>query len=609
MTLSRFIRSKHLVWGILAVLAAVFGLRAAVPFLVQTDLVGRSVEETLEAWTGADVVIGVEPQFSFWPYPRVTLGDVRFLSASAGREELGRIDSLSATFDLLGAVRGRPAFSDFELARPVIRLQPDESGALNWRRGGWMTEAVDAFAAARDGKTPTLRHKRMGEFNIVDGALIVTGRGGVYRITDINGRLDWPTISGRLDLAASAVINGEVTRWTVTCDKPLALLAGRDSAMRIKLSADPATIAFDGVANLSTQTFLSGKLELSARSLGRLLAWQGKEIPALERAGAITVEARVTAENYAAKLEDLRLGLENAQATGVLDVSMPPGRKPRIGGTLAFDRIDFMAVLATLSPAPEKTDVAAAGIDTAFIRQFGLDLRLSAKSAVLGPFSLENLGAGVRTEDGRAAFDIGDATLLGGSLSGRLTLTDQGFQGGGQLQASLRDIDIGGLIQTLKLEGPLPSGRGTADIELTTDRPLPLTELSDLSGRFRLHMDQGALLHFDRQTFEDLAVKRRFFTIGQAAGGTFDFTSAEVDARLDRGLAELTRATIAGSEKTLSLSGIVPYRSGSLALAGRLADTPKDEGSSSAAPALNFFVGGSWPDAVISPLSALTGDN
>ncbi len=608
MTLSRFIRSKHMVRAILVVLAVVFGLRAAIPLLIQTDLVGTSIEDTLEAWTGADVTVDSEPQFAFWPYPRVTLENLRFLSTNADKEELGRIDAISATFDLFGAVRGRPAFGDFELTRPVIHLERDSNGTLNWRRGGWLTEAVDAFAAAGEGQPPVLKHERMGALTIVDGTLLAaTPGGGTYRISDINGRVNWPTISGRIDLTASGVIKGEMTHWTIDSDQPLTLLAGRNAPVRIKLAADPVTATFDGLANLSTDAFLSGKLQLSTPSLGQLLTWQGKDIPAVANAGPLSVDARVTAENYTAKLEDLHLGLENAEASGVLDVSMPPGRKPQVGGTLAFDRLDLRALLNALSPPREKPD-AVAGIDTAFIRQFGLDLRLSAKAAAFAPFTLENLGAGVRIEDGRASFDIGDSTVMGGSLAGRLTLTDQGFLGGGQLQVNLRDVDIGSIVQTLALQGPLPAGHGSADFELSTDRPLAFTTASDLTGQFRLRMDQGTLTRFNRQAFEALAAQNRFFNITQAGDGTFAFTSLDIEARLDRGFAELTKAIVIGTDKTLSVSGMIPYRTGSVALAGRLADTPKGDGAETA-PSLDFFAGGSWPEPVISPLSAFDAQN
>jgi AsmA protein len=51
---------------------------------------------------------------------------------------------------------------------------------------------------------------------------------------------------------------------------------------------------------------------------------------------------------------------------------------------------------------------------------------------------------------------------------------------------------------------------------------------------------------------------------------------------------------------------MIPYRTGSVALAGTLADRPQ-AGATTVKPPISFFVGGSWPEPVISPISILTG--
>ena len=605
MSLSRFLQSRHLVRGILAVLVLFAAVRIGFPFLIQTDTVGREIERTLEAWTGAEVDIGREPEFSFWPYPKVTLGNIRIVTAD--RTELARIEALSASFDLFGAVRGKPVFSDFDLLRPTIHVGWNAEGVFNWRHSGWLTQAIDATKSAPEGEAiPELPEERIGMINVVDGIVDVDRAGTAsYRITDINGDIDWSALRRPLDLNLSGVVNGEMTRWTFYCDQPLALLAGHNANVRTNLSADPTTVNFEGLANLSANAFVAGAMSLSTPSLGHLLAWQGKDIPSVGNLGHVNVEAKVTTAGYAAKLENLKLTLDNAQATGVLDVSMPPDGVPQVGGTLAFDRIDLRAFLSAFSPLPGAEN--AAGIDTAFLHQFGMDVRLSAKSADFAPFSLQDLAAGMRIENGRASFDVGDSGFMDGRMTGRIALAEQGFRGGGRFQMSLSNVDIGAIVNTLALPGPLPSGRGSADFELSTDRPLWATTASDMSGQFKLAMGPGTLTHFNRQAFEERAAKNAFFNFSEASDGSFDFVRVDVAAKLDRGLAELTKAEVEGNEKLLTLSGMIPYRSGSVALAGTLSDRPQTDATAVVTPAISFFVGGSWPEPVISPVSILTG--
>ncbi|MCR6501098.1 AsmA family protein [Shinella sp. CPCC 101442] len=610
MTPSRFIRSKHLVRGILVALVLLFGLRVGFPFLLQTDAVGKAIEETLEAWTGADVHIGAPPEFSFWPYPRVTLENVRITSPEVNgkSEALASIEAVSATFDLVGAVRGAPVFSDLELVRPTVLVGWSPAGVFNWKHSGWLTQAIDATASAPDGQAiPALPSERLGAITITDGILKVASAGEpkAYRISDINGTVTWPSLRQPMDLSLSGIVNGEMTHWTFGCDQPLALLAGRNANTRTSLSADPATVNFEGMANLSHNAFVAGTMQLSTPSLTQLLAWQGKEISAIGEVGQVNVEAKVTTAGYSAKLENVKLGLDNAEASGVLDINLPPDGVPQIGGTLAFDHIDLKALLTAFSPLPDSKETATP-FDTAFLHQFGMDIRLSAKTADFAPFSLQGLAAGMRIENGRASFDVGDSTLLDGRMTGRIALNEQGLRGGAKLQMSLSNVDIGAIVSTLALPGPLPSGHGSADFELSTDQALWTTTVSDMSGQFRLRMGPGTLTHFNRQAFEEMAAKNAFFNFSEAADGSFDFVRADVEARLDRGIAELTKAEIEGNEKLLTLSGMIPYRSASLALAGTLADRPQAD-ATVVNPAVSFFVGGSWPEPVISPVSILTG--
>ena len=610
MTLSRFIRSKLLVRGLLVALALLFAVRIGVPFLLQTDTVGKAIKETLEAWTGAEVRIGKEPEFAFWPYPRVTIGNVSIATrpVDGKSEELASIETISATFDLIGAVRGVPVFSDLELVRPTVRVGWNAAGAFNWKHSGWLVQAIDATAATPEGQTvPAMPSERLGTITITDGILEAAraGEAPAYRVSDINGTVTWPALRQPMDLSLSGIVNGEMTRWTFGCDQPLALLAGRNANARTNISADPATLNFEGMANLSHAAFVAGTMQLSTPSLAHLLAWQGKDISAIGNVGSVTVEAKVATAGYTAKLEDVKLALDNAEATGVLDVNLPPQGLPQIGGTLAFDHIDLKALLSAFAPPPGSKE-STTPLDTSFVHQFGMDLRLSAKTAEFAPFSLQGLAAGMRIENGRASFDVGDSTLLDGRMTGRIALNEKGFGGVAQVQMSLDNVDIGTVVSTLALPGPLPSGHGSADFQLSTDRPLWATTLSDMSGQFRLRMGPGTLTHFNRQSFEEQAAKNAFFNLSSAADGSFDFVRADLEARLDRGIAELTKAEIEGNEKLLTLSGMIPYRSGSLALAGTLADRPQAD-AAVVNPALSFFVGGSWPEPVISPISILTG--
>ncbi|MDP2734181.1 MAG: AsmA family protein, partial [Hoeflea sp.] len=88
----------------------------------------------------------------------------------------------------------------------------------------------------------------------------------------------------------------------------------------------------------------------------------------------------------------------------------------------------------------------------------------------------------------------------------------------------------------------------------------------------------------------------------------FAFESARFEASISTGEAKLKTAELLGPQQMITLSGVIPYSRSSLAIAGVLGPRRPAVGesavSSGAAPAaLRFFVGGSWPQPVFSPVT------
>jgi AsmA protein len=136
---------------------------------------------------------------------------------------------------------------------------------------------------------------------------------------------------------------------------------------------------------------------------------------------------------HKAKLDDLIIIIDRQpryRRSG--HVELREDAPPLIAGTLAFNSLDIASFLQAFTPLPQVlvTDIAST-IDTRFLREIGLDLRLSAQSASFGPVALSNLAAAARVDQGRANFDVGDATAYGGNLIGRVALCRRNGVDGG----------------------------------------------------------------------------------------------------------------------------------------------------------------------------------
>ncbi|WP_026613166.1 AsmA family protein [Ensifer aridi] len=584
---------RHFVWSAVTGIGLAVAYNAVLPLLVPTTDARVTMERMLDAWSGGKSRIRGEPEIRFWPDPELTLPAATIVSTGPDPRPLAEIGRITASFSLLSALRGEQAFDEITLVDPVITIERRADGAVNWQKPRWLV----APETARPNQ-----ERPFGDITIENGRLRVldsmASDGGGIDIAGISGTVKWPSFEERLSAQFSTTVSGEEVAWAFVCENPLALFARRDAGLKTSLTSAPLTFSFEGVGNLSMQPFASGHLQMSASSLASLVAWYRGASDATLPAGGFSIDTRVTTGEKALKLEELQLTLGGATATGLLDIALPAGGTPQIEGTLAFDRID----LNGLPPAalmPVKGDDRLLRTARALVGAWRTDLRLSSEEVLVGPLHLTDVAAGVMIDGNRASLDIGDSTYANGTLSGRAVLSEKGLEQGGKLQISLKNADFAAVLDSFGLRGPVPTGRGMLNIDIATGRAFWEAGIADVFGHITYSLTNGSLGGFDVHAFTDLIRKGEFFSLSEASEGTFEFQSADIEASFGSGTARLDRADFVGPSGIMSVTGVIPYRNGSLALAGTLGS------SDAASPPLQFFVGGSWPNAVISPLSVL----
>ena len=607
--------------GILVLLVVILTVLACLPLAVSSGAVRDRLERDISSWAGHPVSLGDAPSLDFWPTPTIQLDNVVIRpSTFADGDPILRADSIVANFNLFSAVLGAPSFSEFKLIRPTFNVELYPDSTSNWSSASGELAKGTAAAVAQDvatqaGEDPPAsaiipESAALGAVTIVDGTMrwVRDPGAAAEKLTAINGTVAWtaPTAIARGKI--TAIFRGEQLTFTGSTAAPLLLLGGRLAPVEVKVSSAPLNIDFTGSASLGANAFLSGALQLKSASVRRALEWSGADIKPGEALGALELSAKISAEQTKAKLDDLIILIDRNRGIGVLDVALREDAPPQIAGTLAFNTLDIASFLQAFTPLPETGRDIASTIDTRFLREIGLDLRLSAQSASFGPVAMSNLAAAARVEQGRANFDIGDATAYGGNLIGRIALSEKGVDGGVKLQFSARNTNFGGFFDAIDLTGPLPRGVGSLDIEVTSPYPTWATALSDLTGKIDLSVIDGVIPGLNIAKFRELAGTEHFFDLEQLGEGTgFNFESAHFKAMIAEGEAKLETAEVIGAEQMMSLSGVIPYSRSSLAIAGTLGPKPPAkegaEPAKSELPMLRFFVGGSWPQPVISPVT------
>ncbi|NRP71620.1 hypothetical protein ILFOPFJJ_02508 [Ensifer psoraleae] len=584
---------RHLVWSAGIGIGLAIAYNAALPLVISTTDARATMERMLDGWSGGKSRIGGEPEIRFWPEPELTLSSATIETDEPTPRPLAHIGRITASFSLLAALRGEPALDDIRFVDPVVTIERAADGTVNWKRPHWLSLPEETTV---EEDTP------FGDITIENGRIRILDRMADSAldidVPAISGTVKWPSFAERVSAQLSTTIGGQAIDWALICDEPLALFAGRNASLRTSLTSAPLTFSFEGIGNLSMYPFASGHLQASAPSLSALLAWyQGTSSGSLP-AGAFSIDAMVATGEKTLKLDDLQLVMGGATATGVLDIAFPAGDTPRVEGTLAFDRIDLNGITPPNAKSAGTSDPEWQMAESLF-GTWRADVRLSSQEVLVGPLHLTEVAAGVMINGNRVSLDIGDSTYANGILSGRAVLSDKGPEHGGKLQMSLKDADFAAVLDGFGLKGPTPSGRGTLNLDLATDHPVWATSASDLSGRVTFSLANGSLAGFDANAFVDLVRRGEFFSLSEASAGAFDFQAADIEAIFGAGVARLNRANFTGPSGGMAITGVIPYRTGSLALAGTL------ENPTTVNQPLRFFVGGTWPNAVISPLSVL----
>lgn len=615
-------RRRWLRWALAG--AVVVGLIAgvagvALPFAISTDLVRDRLERDISEWTGHEVELLENPEIDFWPVPRIALNRISVSSRQyTDAKPIVFADEMTVDFSIWSALSGEPSFSNFVLVRPVFTVEKFADGTTSWNsETGRIAEGMAisvkiAESSEDDSKPGPIPAYRLGDVTVQNGtfAWVDKNAGVEEKVTAINGTIGWPRLDAGLRADIRGIFRGEAVALNINSADPLLLLAKKSAQARINLASSPMTLTFDGMANLSDNPFFAGDLTMASPSMRQTLQWAGTEIKPGEAIGALSLDAEIQVQNGRAMLNDVILELEGNRGIGVLDVQNPEDGAPGISGTLAFNTLDVGSFLRAFTPLPQSGEEIAETIDTSFLHQLTLDMRLSSQSATLGPLNLTSLAAAARIVEGRAVFDIGDAEAYGGRLSGRIVLAESGAQGGGEVKFSARDINLAAALGALEIGGPLPQGTATLNLALSSRYPTWATGLRDLDGMFEISIADGSIPSFDIDQFRELAAKQRFFGLSGVADGSFAFSSAEFKASFANGLAEIGTGKIVGENALIDITGIIPYQRGGLALVGLLSDIPPEaaeetETSETAEPttkAIQFFVGGSWPTPVISPI-------
>jgi AsmA protein len=580
---------RNAIWAIAAAVAVVLIVVGSLPLVASTRIVQSRIAQELSARTGYRVSLGEAPSLTFWPSLKAVLSDVSFSRWEDNNQPAVLVaERLHADLSAWQALLGRIEISTVTLQRPVLRVERAD-GELHLPalpRGGRLLDILNAGEAQPPRKSPAL-----GTVRFQQGRIVEAGSGRDIA-TDLSGMAEWESSNAAALLNGRGIWRGEAIRYALLVESPLKLASGAGSKVNASFESDPFRASFTGLVSRADGFAFDGALEASSPSVRRALEWSEAEIGPGASMGALALSGKATGGIDRLKLADAKLSLNDNPGVGALEMAFA-GPVPRIAGTLAFETLDIGQFLAAFAVPPGRGPERPV-FDLAFTDQFNLDLRVSATKASGSGIQLSDVAATAQVKSGFAAFDISDATALGGEIQAGFRVDRRPEGEIGEMRISATGLDFALLAERIGWTRNLPQATGSLNVVLKS----PMTDVASLprtiEGMVSGKLGPGSLKDLELARLRGYRPGSGFFPLSEVGGAALSIEGAEFKATLGKGVARIETARAWNARDLVMLEGIIPYVGRSLALSLAVDKRAKPNAPPDPAEAMNYFIGGSW---------------
>ena len=602
--------------GIVVIVAAIFA--ATTPWLLSSDIVKQRISARIEELTGLKTTLRGAPKLTLIPFLGIKLKDVVVanppeLAALYGEQPFVSMDALKGRLKLLPAMFGNPEIVDLKLVRPRFNLRTSREGIANWKTNSGALASIFSFAAQQsDDSSGAIQQSRpktfkLGNYEIVNGAVAYQNDqlGKTLDITSINMNLSWPTSDAAVTVSGSMVWLGEVVRFSGNIDSPMDLISGKNSNMAASINSEPIKTDISGSIVLTSSSQFTGKIEASSPSVRQLLRWVGYDLAPGSTPGELALSADVSAIGTKFKFQNAKISLDGNAGTGFLDMTIAQHKPIKLGGTLAFDTLNFNPYFDALDAniGTDNTDSQIAKID--LINEFDLDLRFSAKTGNLGELTLSSIAATAQVNDGNVIIDIGEASLFGGMVQAQIQAKEEIGEPAGEMKLNLIDIDLEELGQFISPVGIKIVGKGSATILLKSTGRNASQLIQRLNGTTTIIAKEGRIVGLDLARIAKDGSSAIVLDTNEVLSKGTNFTNLKIGLHIANGIALFENTLVEGERIRATIDGKADLWRKSLALNGRVllfkVGGNSDDKNRPVDLDIPFFVGGTLGAPLFAP--------
>jgi AsmA protein len=362
------------------------------------------------------------------------------------------LKSLQAELKIWPLLRGVVEVDRFVLIEPEFHLEINAEGRPNWAFGAPQDEQVAAETPQDEATSETqappetgggmrlpVTEVKLGDIRVENGSLTFSDArsGAEERIEAINLDLDLPDLQSRLEANGSLAYKGETVKLALAVERPLDLVQGGSSPVRVTSEAPDLALTFDGAVDNAETPAATGTVELNVASIRDLAAWLAEPIAfGGEGLRTLRIAGKLSGSPTAVAFDDATVALDAIEGQGNVRVDLS-GVVPRLSGRLDLGAVDLNPYLPPATG--EADDEAAADGQQAGGEAAGdaggwsdepialppiggaeVDFELAVDSLRVRDLQLDRSVVAVRLEGAGMSADFKEIALYGGRGSGQL---------------------------------------------------------------------------------------------------------------------------------------------------------------------------------------------
>ncbi len=507
---------KRVLIAIGVILVLLVAIVIIVPFVVPTSTLVDYVKEEVEGTTGRKLTVNGDPSFSIFPDVALTLPEVALSNAPDGEAaDLVRIKSADIQVDLMAAISGEVVIKRFVLVEPVIAIEKDAKGRFNFEfdppAGATAPSASDSGSAGSGGGGGGDLALRLDDVRLENATFtyLDAQTGERQEVRGVNAKLSLPDFAGPFDMDASAEWQDRQVTVVAHVDKPQAIAAGQETALRLTVeSSDLFKVDFNGTASAGTEPKGAGRLTVNADDLGGLLAWVGAAMgPEVKLPSSISLDANLTGSPKAVALSDAAITFDQNRLTGAVRAGLA-GARPSLFADLSGGDLDLRPYM----PAEAKEGVgtsdgaAAPGggakdwsddpIDLSGLDAADVDLHIAADSIKTGIVDTAATDIKLVSEGKRTNLTITKLGLYEGEATGAVSIDRRAQAPKFAIKLDGKGIQAQPMLQQFANFGDF---LGTVElaVDMTTAGASERQIVSALNGTGALTVRDGAIIGYN----------------------------------------------------------------------------------------------------------------